>query len=141
MNNKDSSIETINEFLSKWWFDNEYKQPRKITEDKLFEDVHGVVNFCYNALDEVIQKYRIMQGVSQDNIEKIIINDVEMLSLQMFRPHISNDETLNYKIRKLNKRGEKLKTDYGVICETGENPDLYSSVIIYLEDFVINLSM
>ena len=113
---------------------NKYMLGRK-TEKQLFSDIKGCCYYCYRILEDVVKRYKIAE---EPNL-KFIDYDVKKICLELFRPYlIDNTELIRLK-KKLEHKATVFKVEHGIIDE--DPPiDMYNSMVVYLEDFVMGLS-
>lgn len=104
--------------------------------DKLKSNIEGICNYCYHVLTEIVRRYKI----AEPEETKFIEFDVKRLALNLFKPYFNVDYWINEERRKYEKLSHEYKLKHDI--NDFEPPDdIYNSIVIYLNDFVINLSM
>lgn len=122
---RNNEPDTLNEFIL------EHKP-----ESKLRVDLFGAVDFCYRSLYDIVQRYKI---APKDECE-FIKYDVKQLCLLLFKPYFHVSYWLVEEIKKYRKQSSDYKFEHGII-DSEPPEDLYNSIIVYLKDFVINLTI
>lgn len=122
---RNNEPDTLNEFIL------EHKP-----ESTLRADLFGAVDFCYRSLYDIVERYRIAPKDECDFIK----SDVKRLCLLLFKPYFHVSYWLIEESRKYEKQSSDYKFEHGII-EAEPPEDLYNSFIVYLKDFVINLTV
>lgn len=105
-------------------------------EVKLMLDLGVTCDYCYKVLREVVKKYRIAPIEETEFIK----SDVKRLCVLLFKPYFNKCDWIKNTCMKYAKISSDYKYEHGIVDE--EAPDgLYNSVIVYLKDFVINLTI
>ena len=142
MSKVDTNIDEIVEEL--WKLFEQHKDNNTLNEYvletrpliKLSVDLSGTADYCYRMLKEIVKRYNI---ASKDKMD-FIKSDVKRLCILLFKPYFKNSDWLREACRKYEKESDEYKFEHGII--NNEPPeDLYNSLIVYLKDFVINLSI
>ena len=105
-------------------------------EIKLETDLGGACDYCYRVLKEIVKRYKIAPKDECDFIK----SDVKRLCLLLFKPYFHVNWWLIEESKKYEKQSSDYKFEHGIV-EAEPPEDMYNSIIVYLKDFVINLTI
>ena len=103
---------------------------------KLEVDLEGCVSYCYTVLKDIVKRYKVAPLDETDFIK----SDVKRICVLLFKPYFKEYYWLKEACRRYEKESTQYKLEHN-ITDLDPPDDIYNSVIIYLKDFVINLSI
>ena len=114
---------------------NEYILKRKPISE-LNVELKAVCSVCFQLLNNIVSRYRIAPIDERIFIE----SDVIKLGVLLFKPYFTVQYWINDVYRKYDNISSEYKFEHGIIDNDAPD-DIYNSIIVYLKDFVINMSI